>query len=43
MGDGSAVRDFIYSKDVARGMILVVKGVNYPVNIGSGKGFTMGI
>ena len=41
-GDGSAVRDFIYSKDVARGMILVVKkGVNYPVNIGSGKGFTI--
>ena len=38
-GDGSAVRDFIYSEDVANGMIRLVKS-NFlePVNFGSGKG-----
>jgi GDP-L-fucose synthase len=38
-GDGSAVRDFIYSEDVADGMISLVKS-NFlePVNLGSGKG-----
>jgi len=36
-GDGSAIRDFIHAKDVARGMILVMeKGYNLPVNLGSG-------
>lgn len=41
-GDGSPVRDFIYSKDVARGMMLAVeKGVNLPVNLGSGTGVTI--
>ena len=41
-GDGSPVRDFIYSKDVARGMMLAVeKGVNVPVNLGSGTGVTI--
>ena len=41
-GDGSAIRDFIYSKDVARGMILALEiGVNVPVNLGSGKGVTI--
>lgn len=41
-GDGSAIRDFIYSKDVARGMMLAVeKGVNVPVNLGSGTGVTI--
>lgn len=41
-GDGSPVRDFIYSKDVARGMMLAVeKGVNIPVNLGSGTGITI--
>lgn len=41
-GDGSPIRDFIYSKDVARGMIMAVeKGVNVPVNLGSGKGVTI--
>jgi GDP-L-fucose synthase len=41
-GDGSAIRDFIYSKDVARGMILAIeKGVDVPVNLGSGTGITI--
>lgn len=41
-GDGSPIRDFIYSEDVARGMMLAVeKGVNVPVNLGSGTGVTI--
>lgn len=41
-GDGSPIRDFIYSKDVAEGMILCVeKGINVPVNLGSGSGVTI--
>ena len=38
-GDGSPIRDFIYAKDVAIGMMLAVeKGVNVPVNLGCGTG-----
>jgi GDP-L-fucose synthase len=38
-GDGSPIRDFIHAKDVARGMMIMVeKGVNQPVNLGSGTG-----
>ena len=41
-GDGSAIRDFIYSSDVAKGMIIAVyKGINKPINLGSGKGVTI--
>ncbi|MEQ9116305.1 MAG: NAD-dependent epimerase/dehydratase family protein [Rickettsiales bacterium] len=41
-GDGSPVRDFIYSTDVARGMMMMVeKGINEPVNLGSGTGVTI--
>jgi len=41
-GDGSAIRDFIYSRDVALGMMKVVeRGFNKPINIGSGKGITI--
>ncbi|MBP2316240.1 NAD-dependent epimerase/dehydratase family protein [Azospirillum soli] len=41
-GDGSPVRDFIHARDVARGMMLVVeKGYNQPVNLGSGSGVTI--
>ena len=41
-GDGSPVRDFIFSEDVARGMMLVVeKGETRPVNLGSGVGCTI--
>ncbi len=38
-GDGFQVRDFIYSDDVAKGMMLVMEknpGVENPVNLGSG-------
>jgi GDP-L-fucose synthase len=39
-GDGSAVRDFIYSRDCAEGMMLALeRGANcVPVNLGSGQG-----
>ncbi len=41
-GDGSPIRDFIYSKDVALGMLLAVeKGINQPINLGSGSGVTI--
>lgn len=38
-GNGAPIRDFIYASDVARGMMLTVeKGINKPLNLGSGKG-----
>lgn len=38
-GDGSAVRDFIYTDDVARGMLLAMEQMpGKPVNLGSGTG-----
>ena len=38
-GDGSPIRDFIHSRDVARGMMLAVeKGITEPFNLGSGLG-----
>tara|TARA_B100000700_G_C15062474_1_gene866806 strand:- start:9853 stop:10842 length:990 start_codon:yes stop_codon:yes gene_type:complete len=41
-GDGSPVRDFIHSSDVARGMLLAVeKGIHEPINLGSGGGVTI--
>lgn len=41
-GDGSPIRDFIHAKDVARGMMLAVeKGINEPINLGSGTGITI--
>ncbi|MBI4223536.1 MAG: NAD-dependent epimerase/dehydratase family protein [Deltaproteobacteria bacterium] len=41
-GDGSPVRDFIHSKDVARGMLKVMKkNPGKPVNLGSGVGVTI--
>ena len=41
-GDGSPIRDFIYSKDVASGMMKVMEsGYNKPVNLGSGTGVTI--
>lgn len=41
-GDGSPIRDFIHAKDVARGMMLAVeKGINEPINLGSGTGVTI--
>lgn len=41
-GDGSAVRDFIHSRDVAKGMMeCVEQGINKPLNLGSGGGVTI--
>ena len=41
-GDGSAIRDFVYSEDVARCMIhSVVNKINLPLNVGSGEGITI--
>ena len=43
-GDGSAIRDFAYSRDVAEGIILALyQGTgNHPfVNLGSGQGYTI--
>ena len=41
-GDGSPIRDFIHAKDVARGMCMILeKGETRPVNLGSGKGYTI--
>ena len=42
-GDGSPIRDFIYSKDCARGMILSIEApkVKGPVNLGSGVGVSI--
>lgn len=41
-GDGSNIRDFIYARDVARGMLLVAKlGIEDPVNLGSGMGYSI--
>jgi GDP-L-fucose synthase len=39
-GDGSAIRDFIYSRDCAEGMLLALeKGATcLPINLGSGNG-----
>ena len=43
MGDGSAIRDFIYCDDVARGMIFAVENkITQPLNLGSGKKHTIG-
>ncbi|MBI5677814.1 MAG: NAD-dependent epimerase/dehydratase family protein [Planctomycetes bacterium] len=42
-GDGSAIRDFAYSRDVAEGVILVLHHGTQGryVNLGSGKGYTI--
>ena len=42
-GDGSAIRDFAYSRDVAEGIVLAIHygtGSKY-INLGSGKGYTI--
>lgn len=41
-GDGSAIRDFIHARDVAKGMMFVLeKGYQEPVNLGSGTGVSI--
>jgi GDP-L-fucose synthase len=42
-GDGSAVRDFIFSEDVAYWMLEALEHApsNFPINLGSGRGVTV--
>ena len=41
-GDGSPIRDFIHSKDVAKMMIqVVIKEIPEPINLGSGDGVSI--
>lgn len=42
-GDGLAIRDFIYSDDVAHWMLVAMENAPpcFPINIGSGKGVTI--
>jgi GDP-L-fucose synthase len=41
-GDGSAIRDFIFASDVARGMLLAVEQqVRQPINLASGQGVSI--
>jgi GDP-L-fucose synthase len=41
-GDGSPIRDFIHARDVASGMIACIeKGINEPINLGSGGGVSI--
>jgi GDP-L-fucose synthase len=42
-GDGTAVRDFLYSEDAARGMLLALAryACGTPVNLGSGIGYSI--
>ena len=41
-GDGSTIRDFIHADDVALGMIFAVeKQITEPINLGSGKGYSI--
>jgi len=41
-GDGSAIRDFIHARDVARGMLLAAEqGLGQVINLGSGSGVSI--
>ncbi|MBL4889298.1 MAG: NAD-dependent epimerase/dehydratase family protein, partial [Candidatus Lindowbacteria bacterium] len=41
-GDGSAIRDFIYTDDVARGMLFAAENcISEPINLGSGDGISI--
>jgi len=41
-GDGSAIRDFIFADDVARGMLLAMENQpQQPINLGSGVGISI--
>jgi GDP-L-fucose synthase len=41
-GDGLPIRDFVHASDVAAAMIMMVeKEISQPMNIGSGKGYTI--
>jgi GDP-L-fucose synthase len=42
LGDGTPIRDFVFSEDVADAMLeMVKKKINIPLNIGSGKGYSI--
>ncbi len=42
LGDGTPIRDFVFSEDVADAMLeMIKKKINIPLNIGSGKGYTI--
>ena len=36
-GDGTAGRDFLYSKDMARALVLIMNGYTGPINVASGR------
>jgi GDP-L-fucose synthase len=41
-GDGSAIRDFVHARDVARAMLFAVQNeIRVPMNIGSGIGISI--
>lgn len=41
-GDGTPIRDFVHARDVARGMMLALEQcLGYPINLGSGKGYSV--
>ena len=41
-GDGTPIRDFVYARDVARGMIFAVENeITEPLNLGSGDGVSI--
>jgi GDP-L-fucose synthase len=41
-GDGTPIRDFVHSRDVARGMIFAVENqITEPLNLGSGNGVSI--
>lgn len=41
-GDGSSVRDFVYTDDVAEGIAMILeKNPGVPINLGSGRGYSI--
>ena len=40
-GDGSAIRDFVFCEDVARGCSCCYNKISLPMNIGSGTGISI--
>ncbi|MCX6746771.1 MAG: NAD(P)-dependent oxidoreductase [Candidatus Pacearchaeota archaeon] len=41
-GDGSSIRDFVYTEDIAEGIAMILeKNPGIPVNLGSGRGYSI--